>query len=148
MITAMQNTNNSSIYPGAFAPRQNEEEIRLEFSHVKERNIVHPPVSLVESGQFFQIEIPIPGLSSEEFLIEAENNVLSVYAVHKGDVTYETESFLLQILKSNCFEQHIFLPDNADVEFIQAVYSAGVLKMYISKTNHSVKNNYTLIAVY
>lgn len=148
MTTTVQYQSSCSVYPGGFVPMMKDDEIMQELKCMQQKDIIHPTVQVTELPDSFMAEVSIPGVTREEMLIQADENVLSIYAVHKGDVMYVTDSFQLHKLKCDCFDQHIILPKNADTEFTSAEYKAGILTLHVPKINQPVKNRHARIIVY
>jgi HSP20 family protein len=148
MTTAMHSKNNCCIYPGEFVPLLKKEELKYELKQLHDDDVIHPPVNITEFSDSFKVEIAMPGVSREEFLVEADENILSVYAVHKKDMKYETDSFQLHVLKNECFDRQVQLPANADTSFTTCEYKAGILNLHMYKTTTPVKNGHTTIIVY
>lgn len=137
-----------SIYPGDYVPLLNEKEISEEIVRTKQDEIVSPSVNIAESGGFYKIEIAVPGVDRENFLVYADKNVLSVYVVHHNQKIGNLEKFRLHEFSCNCFERHIELPGDADTEFVSAEYKEGVLRIYVPKASDRSIVRHTRIVVY
>ena len=138
----------SAIYPGAYVPLLKEEEVQSALKRAHKGETILPPVNVTELADSFKVEVAIPGVKSEDFLIYSAGNVLSVCVLHKECGLHEGERFQLHEFNYECFERHIILPDNADSELASAEYKAGILCLYIPKANQSAKNLHTIIVVY
>lgn len=137
-----------SIYPGNYVPILNEKEINEEIVKTKQGGIMIPSVNITESGDCYKIEIALPGVDRESFLVYAEKNVLSVYAVQHHQKIGDPEKFRLHEFSCNCFERHIELPGDADTEFVSAEYKEGVLRIYVPKAPEQSIVQHTRIVVY
>lgn len=137
-----------SIYPGDYVPLIKEEQIREELKHPHKGKMLFPPANITELADSFKIEIAIPGVKREDILIRADENVLSVYVLHKECPMHDQESIQLHEFNYECFERHIILQDNADAEFVSAEYKEGILLLYVPKTKQPAKNLHTSIVVY
>ena len=136
------------IYPGVYVPLLKEEEIKEELKRSHEGETVLPPVNVTELPDLFNVEVAIPGVERENFLIYADENILTVCVVHKDRGLDKGESFQLHEFNYECFNRHIILPDNIDSDFISAEYKAGILRLYVPKAKHPAKNRHTRIVVY
>ena len=137
-----------SIYPGHYVPVVSEKEISEEIERTKRNDIVMPSVNISDSNGSYKIEITLPGVSRENFLVYADRNVLSVYVVHLDQKADDSKKFRLHEFSCNCFERHIELPVDADTEFVSAEYREDVLRIYVPKaTEHSIVEH-TRIVVY
>jgi HSP20 family molecular chaperone IbpA len=137
-----------SIYPGEFVPLMNEEEVKAQFSLLRERESIQLPVTLKETLDTYKMEFALPGFKREELLMLADDNILTIYGIHKkmqnnklGAVKYNENQY-------DYFEKRIALPENVDVEFVAATYESGIISFYIPKTNKPVKNGHQIIVVY
>lgn len=143
-------TNNKGyfIYPGLYVPILKKEEVLSTFNLFKHDEMVHPSANVYELEDSFKVELVIPGVNREDFLIDTDENILSVYAVHKDNVLTENENFQLHEFKYACFDRHIILPENADTDFISAEYRAGILHLSVPKSNHPTKQLHGNVVVY
>ena len=136
------------IYPGTYVPVLKEEEVQSGLTRPHEGETVLPPVNVTELSDSFKVEVAIPGVKREDFLIRSDGNVLSVCVLHKEYRLHEGERFQLHEFNYECFDRHIILPDNADLEFISAEYKSGILCLYVPKEKHPAANLHSRIVVY
>ena len=136
------------IYPGNYVPVLNETELNEEIVKLKQDGMIVPSVNITESGDCYKVEIALPGVDRESFLVYAEKNVLSVYVVHRHQKVGDPEKFRLHEFNCNCFERHIELPIDADTEFVSADYKEGVLRIYVPKASAQSIVKHTRIVVY
>jgi HSP20 family protein len=137
-----------SVYPGDYVPLFKAEEMQEELKGFNKNEMVFPPANITELADAYKVEVAIPGAKREDFLIEADENILSVAVVHKQLAQAAVESFQLHEFNYNCFDRHIVLPHNANTEFISAEYKTGILRLYIPKVKQPAKNLHTTIVVY
>lgn len=135
-----------SIYPGAYTPLLKEDEVQSALNDNCETLL--PPVNITELADAFKVEVAIPGFRNENFLIHADDNVLSVCVMKKDCGLHEGESFQLKEFNYGCFDRHIILPENVNAEFICAEYKAGILRLYVPKAVQPARNLHTNIVVY
>jgi HSP20 family protein len=137
-----------SIYPGNYVPMLNEIEINEEIVKTKQDGIIMPSVNITESGDYYKVEIALPGADREDFLVYAEKNVLSVYVLKHHQKPGDPEKFRLHEFSCNCFERHIELPGDADTEFVSAEYKEGILRIYVPIAPEQSIVQHTRIVVY
>lgn len=130
------------VYPGTYVPFMQENEIKEEIRRTRKQDVIHPLVKVTEHEEFFVVELEIPGVKREEFLIEATGNVVSVYVIHNKDKKLTDKP------EHTCFDRHIMLDENIDTEFIIAEYLAGILKLHVPKTDKPGKVLHARIIVY
>lgn len=134
------------IYPGIFVPSCSKKMISDSF---KKSNamIRKPMVNIIDKGNVVTVEMIIPGVKREEFLIEGRNNILNV-SVYHYDKTEEAKSFRTKEFDCCKFQREIVLPENADLSFVNATYDSGILNIYIPKSESIINNFTSRIAVY
>ncbi len=137
-----------SVYPGEFVPLLNEEQVKAHFSLPRETQNIQPAVNLRETVDSFITEFALPGLKREELLILAEDNILTIYGIHKEIQNTKPGRNQFSEFQYDYFERHISLPENVDVEFVAATYVSGMLSVYIPKTTKPVKKVHQIIVVY
>lgn len=147
MNTVLHNSE-YSIYPGNYVPMLNEIEINEEIVRTSRNEIVTPLVNISDSNGSYKIEIALPGVDRENFLVYADKNVLSVYVVHLHQMVDDPNKFRLHEFSCNCYERHIELPIDADTEFVSAEYKEGVLRIYVPKASEQSSVERTRIVVY
>ncbi len=137
-----------SVYPGEFVPMIKEEEVKLQLQRPHSGDSLLPPVNVIEYNDSFQIEMAIPGIKREEFIIHADKNILSVCVLHKECNITADGNIQLHEFNYECFDRSIELPKTADTEFMSAEYREGILYLKIPKSTGISKNLHTRIVVY
>jgi HSP20 family protein len=137
-----------SIYPGEYTPLLNEEEVLTELNQLQSNNVILPRVNISDESDIFKIELAIPGVKREDFLVYANENVLSVSAIHKVAEPATLNERKMHEFDNQYFDRHVILPSNVDPEFSIAEYISGILYIFISKSNALVNTLRTRIPVY
>ncbi len=107
------------------------------------------PVFIQESAIDISIDVTLPGLKREDFLVTASDGVITIADIRQPSVKdpgFEVSRFTAH--PPACFIRQISLPASADPEFLSAEYADGVLKMVIAKQNTPSANRSCRIAVY
>jgi HSP20 family protein len=137
------------IYPGAFVPMQKKEEVpTASINSYTAESSKEEAVTITEMKNLYKVEVAIPDVRREDFLLYADENILTVCLVHRDRGLDKNISFPLQQSNYECFNRTIVLPENADAEFTSAEYKAGILHLYVYKAKQPVKNLHTRIVVY
>lgn len=139
--------NEFPVYPGTYIPLVEVQSLVADLKNQEKREFAVPPMNMDECGGLYRIEIGLPGILREDIYISAKENLLSVIVVHQTNDTAGRKALQVHELESSCFERHIFLPVNADTEFISAELRNGLLCIRIPKTNSPAKST-NHIAVY
>jgi HSP20 family protein len=134
-------------YPGRPVPLVNETDVLAELKKPHEGDTIQPPVNVAELPDSYKVEVAIPGVKREDFLIHANDNVLSVCVLHQ-EPGQPGERFQLHEFNYECVKRPIDLPSNADVEFSVAEYKSGILRIYVPKSNQPSQNLNSTIVVY
>lgn len=134
-------------YPGKPVPIVNELDVQAALLEPHKGETILPPVNVSELADLYKVEVAIPGVRREDFLIHANENVLSVCVLHKEQVQIG-ERFQIHEFNYECVNRAIVLPTNADVEFSVAEYKSGILKLYVPKSTQPSRNLNATIVVY
>ena len=142
-----QTTEKNGVYPGSFVPQKNSEIFKNEISKDKNKHTKKPLVNLIESNHSIILEMAVPGVKREDFLIEVIDDILTVHVIHK-DSNKDFVAFSMHEFDCNKYKRSIQLPPNADYAFVSAKYNDGLLTIYIPKTNEPFINQQNTIIVY
>lgn len=99
----------------------------------------HPSVNIKETDSSFELELAAPGLDKEDFKINLEQDVLNI-SVEKqqlkeeDDKNYRTKEFSYA-----AFKRSFQLPQNVNVEGINANYDKGILTLTLPKKEQVAK---------
>lgn len=95
-----------------------------------------PPANVIENGNFFKVELAVPGFSKDDFDVVVEDNVLSVKAEKNEEKEEkENEHFLRREFAYAFFSRSFTLPQNCDDSNVKAEYADGILSLVIPKKN-------------
>jgi HSP20 family protein len=140
--------NRITVYPGEYTPVLHQEDLTEELKLTREGTVVQPLVNIREFSNCYTIEVCIPGLNREDFILMIEDSTLTITVLHKEKTGPETIKFQLHEFNYECFKREIILPKNADTERIKAEYFSGLLHMHIPKTDKPVNKISTQVVVY
>ncbi len=137
-----------TIYPGQYTPLPELEQLATELKTNREGTFVEPLMNVKDTAESFIVEVAIPGVKRENFLIAVDEQVLSIALLSKHSADYATETFHLHEFNYDCFDRRILLPDTVNVELASASYNDGLLHIYIPKENKPVEAVALRIVVY
>lgn len=107
-----------------------------------------PAVNITDDGNAFKIELAAPGLKKEDFKVSLDHKVLTISAEHKEEKEEKSEGKVTRREYSfSSFKRSFALPDNVQVENIEANYVDGVLRLNVPKKEITHKANATEIKV-
>merc|ERR1711879_18449 len=96
-------------------------------------NFSIPAVNIQEKNTNFVVQLAVPGLSKENFSIEVEEDILKISAeVSSENEENKTEDEIKYTRKEfnyNSFKRSFTLPENVNVESVNASYENGVLEI-------------------
>ena len=105
-----------------------------------------PAVNVIETDKEYKVEIAAPGLTRDDFKIDInEDNELTVSMEKKVEKNEEPEkegkkhTYLRREFSYSSFRQRMILPDNVNVDNIDAKMENGVLTIDIPKKTEEEK---------
>ena len=148
MQVATQNKYECKIYPGEFIPTLDFKNIKHRLHSSKSIKTKKPDANVIDTEDTIIVEILIPGVNREDFHVEVNENILSVFVFKPEKKEIYNNRFRLHEFECKRYERHLPLPKNADPSFVSANYNQGILKLLISKSNIKSSNKCNKIAVY
>ena len=92
-----------------------------------------PAVNIVESDDFYRIEVAAPGLGKEDFQVKIENDLLTISARKEAKEGAEGEKYTRREFNYFEFKRNFHLPETVDGNGIKANYENGVLHVTLEK---------------
>jgi len=101
-----------------------------------------PSVNIKETKTEYLIEMAIPGMKKEDFNIDVEGNVMTIWCEKESDHTNEevTNGFSRREYNYSSFSRSFTIPQNANAEKVVAKYTDGMLTLTVPKVSGSDKN--------
>ncbi len=125
------------------------EDFMNEFSDIGAREGVlqtfEPPCDLMESDDHYHVCIDLPGLHAKDVNVEVMGNTVSVWGERKSERKTEKGGTQYHERRLGAFERRIQLPENVNVEKIQANFDAGVLTLTLPKVELAQKKKINII---
>ncbi len=91
------------------------------------------PVDLAETDAQLLVTASTPGFTAENLSITVDKGVLTIKGERAEATPSEGVRYLHREIRTGAFERQINLPDNLDLENIQAQFKDGILTVVISK---------------
>lgn len=96
------------------------------------RNV--PAVNIRDNEDNFTVELAAPGKQKEDFNIELDNDVLTIFSEDKQETSSEEKGkFTRKEFNYSSFNRSFTLPETVDSNKIGANYENGILKINIPK---------------
>lgn len=104
-------------------------------TNVSNIGISVPAVNIMETADNFIFEVAAPGKNKKDFIIELDNDVLSISSEEKEEHKTVDESgrFARKEFSYNNFKRVFGLPESVDREKISASYNNGILEINLPK---------------
>tara|TARA_R100001369_G_scaffold81213_1_gene112133 strand:+ start:7863 stop:8297 length:435 start_codon:yes stop_codon:yes gene_type:complete len=100
-------------------------------------NFSIPAVNIQEKNTNFVVQLAVPGLSKENFNIEVEDDILKISAEvtseNEENTTEDETKFTRKEFNFKSFKRSFTLPENINVENVNASYENGVLEITLPK---------------
>ncbi len=96
------------------------------------RNLV-PPCNIYETPTHWVIQVEVPGVKREDLSVEILNQTLVIRGHRSESAEEEERRYYVMEFAFGPFERHIRLPQGLDLERIESVLDAGLLKIRIPK---------------
>ncbi|HOS49694.1 MAG TPA: Hsp20/alpha crystallin family protein [Bacteroidia bacterium] len=87
-----------------------------------------------ESDTAYTLELAAPGLAKEDFKIRVEENTLTISGEKKQEQNEKTEKYSRKEFSFTSFTRSFTLPENVNMEGIQANYNHGIMMVVLPKT--------------
>ncbi len=101
--------------------------------------LLHPSVDIAESKKAYRISVEVPGIDPEEIQLHAEGDALVISGEKRQETEDDEEGFHRVERHYGQFRRVLALPEDADVDSIQADAKNGVLKIRIPRLKQSEK---------
>ena len=97
------------------------------------QGISSPKVNIKESEDGYTLEMAVPGFKKSDFIIDLENETLSVSAEIKNEKEQSNDNYTRKEFGYASFKRTFLLPDTVQEDKIEATYSDGILSLSIPK---------------
>lgn len=102
------------------------------FFHNRLTNRV-PAANISESDGYFHVELAAPGLKKEDFKLSLDRDVLNISVEQQREANDGQKSYNKREYSYSSWVRSFTLPESANAEQIEAVYTDGILKIDIAK---------------
>jgi HSP20 family protein len=124
LINGLQRDLNRALETRVYSPGQN--------GTATKRADWSPAVDIHENADGYHLSVDLPGVTPEQIEVTADKGVLSIRGERSS--THEDKEVKRSERTSGSFQREFSLPDNADLERIEARSNHGVLTVFVPKT--------------
>tara|TARA_B100001057_G_scaffold135765_1_gene135239 strand:+ start:3616 stop:4035 length:420 start_codon:yes stop_codon:yes gene_type:complete len=103
-----------------------------------------PSVNSIENNDSFEIDLAVPGMKKDDFIIELNDKVLVISSEKSG---INNENMRLNEFDYSSFQRSFRVPDSVDLDKIKATYKNGILKIKLTKKKDSITKPNRLIDI-
>jgi len=86
-----------------------------------------PRTNVTTNDNDYQIDVVVPGVSKKDILVDIHNNTLTV--------AFDQSDQATNVLTTSSFKKTWTLPENSDIETVNATATNGILTITIPKVN-------------
>jgi HSP20 family protein len=97
-----------------------------------------PKVDVFENEKSFEVQFALPGMNKEDFKIDVHENRLTVSGERKQTKEKKENNFRTIETQYGSFSRSFSLPDNIDVNNIEAEYKNGILELTLPKDEKKI----------
>ena len=92
-----------------------------------------PAVNISEGDNNYCVELAAPGLKKEDFKLNLEHNQLTISVEQSSDHQDNQKNYSKREYSYSSFVRSFTLPESADADRIDAMYTDGILRIDIAK---------------
>jgi len=96
-----------------------------------------PAVNIYENDEAFSLEFMVPGRSKKDFVINLENEYLTVSAEAKQENDAASKGYSRKEFTCCAFSRSFTLPDTVKTDKITAAYENGILTITLPKKDEA-----------
>lgn len=128
----------SNQYPNLFDRLFDNDFFDWSNRNFSDTNTTLPSVNIKEDNNGFEVEMAAPGFDKKDFIIELNNNVLTVKSEKQNEKeTKDDEQFTRREFSYQSFSRSFTLPSSVKGDKISAKYDNGILKISIPKKDEA-----------
>jgi HSP20 family protein len=97
-----------------------------------------PKVDVFEDEKAFEVQVAVPGMNKEDFKIDINEDRLTISGERKYSKEKKENNFRSIETSYGSFSRTFTLPDNIDVNKIEAAYNNGILELTLPKDEKKI----------
>ncbi len=104
-----------------------------EYGYEEDIEKLSMPVEVTEKEKEYDIRAELPGVKKEDLDIDIDNNYLTIRAKKEEEVCEDKNTYKKSEFKYGEFSRSVYLPQDIDVDKVDATLEHGVLKIKVPK---------------
>ena len=106
-----------------------------------------PAVNVKETDNTFELEVAVPGMKKDDFVLEVKDGMLIISAETKTEKEEKEENFTRKEFNFSSFSRSFWLPEYVKANDIKANYKEGMLIITLPKEKVKVVEKTKMIVV-
>lgn len=98
-----------------------------------------PRANVAKNDEGYTIELAVPGMSREDFIISVENNTLTVSSAVENVQSDVEDTYTSKEYSFSTFARSWTLPKGANASSIGARYNAGILSVHVPVSGEEIR---------
>ncbi len=94
-----------------------------------------PAVNITEHKNEYKVELAVPGMKKDDFKIDVDGNMLTISSEKEESSEEKEKRFTRKEYSYSSFSRSFTLPEEINLEKIEAKYEDGVLKLSLPRRN-------------
>jgi HSP20 family protein len=103
------------------------------------KSLTLPRVNISEDKDSYQLSLAAPGLQKKDFRIDVEGNLLTISAEKQESKEEKEEKYTRKEYNYSSFSRCFTMPEEVQMDKIEAGYENGVLRLVLPKTEKAIK---------
>ena len=111
------------------------------------KSLTLPNVNISEDKTNYNLELAAPGLHKKDFKIDVNGNMLTISAQKEENKEENEEKYTRKEYNYSSFSRSFTLPDEVQLDKIEATYDGGILKLALPKNEKATMKNHKAIMI-
>ncbi|WP_373031897.1 Hsp20/alpha crystallin family protein [Sulfurovum sp.] len=136
LLTKFDPLNEFREFEGRLSDALKLQDMSNDFSNVSDFS---PSVNTREGEYAYHVEVDLPGVKKKDIHVDIKGNILTISGERKTKKEVKKKDYHKKESSYGKFQRSFTLPDNTDIENIEANSQDGVLEVVIPKMKRSKK---------
>jgi HSP20 family protein len=103
------------------------------------RDSYAPSIDISETEKQYLIDVEVPGVDKKDINLNVENNTITISGERKFEKKEDGKQYHRVESHYGTFSRSFTLPDNVNVDSINASYNNGILNITVDKSEEKMK---------
>lgn len=111
------------------------------------RTLSMPAVNISEAKDNYLVSLAVPGMKKDDFKVDVEGNMLTISSEKSETKEANEEKYTRKEYNYSSFSRSFTIPDDVEIEKIDARYQDGELKLTLPRKEEAKKSSAKKISV-